>query len=168
MPHRLKSLWELLWEHDPNGLIVLDQDLNIILVNPAFCKMFNSECAGMIGRPAVDLLGDVTIFESAWDQNTEIRRPEVSYPKYNLWVKQVAFPIQDEKIVACIMVDLTHEVQQREELTRLKREAVLNVTAVVDKQMHVAQQIAGLLGETTAETKVSLLKLLQMLEMENS
>jgi uncharacterized Fe-S cluster-containing protein len=37
------------------------------------------------------------------------------------------------------------------------------VRQVVDKQMRVAQEIAGLLGETTAETKVSLLHLLEML-----
>ena len=30
---------------------------------------------------------------------------------------------------------------------------------VIDKQMMVAQEIAGLLGETTAETKVTLTKL---------
>ncbi len=168
MPNRLKSLWELLWEHDPNGLIVLDQDLKILVVNPAFCKMFNTVCNQVINLPAADILGDLSIFEIAREQNSEIRQPEVAYPQHNLWVKQVAFPIQDENIVACIMVDLTHEVQQREELTRLKREAVLNVNAVVDRQMLVAQQIAGLLGETTAETKVSLLKLLHMLEMDNS
>ena len=30
---------------------------------------------------------------------------------------------------------------------------------VIDKQMMIAQEIAGLLGETTAETKVTLTKL---------
>ena len=35
--------------------------------------------------------------------------------------------------------------------------------AVIDKQMMVAHQIASLLGETTAETKVSITKLRKMI-----
>ena len=62
------------------------------------------------------------------------------------------------------MVDPTHEQQQREELQRLKRETAKQINEVVDNQMKVAQEIAGLLGETTAETKVSMLRLLQMIE----
>lgn len=41
-PHQ-NHLWQLLWEYDPNGLIVVDADLYIKLVNPAFCKMFHVE-----------------------------------------------------------------------------------------------------------------------------
>ena len=62
------------------------------------------------------------------------------------------------------MGELTHEQQQREELQRLKRETAKQINEVVDNQMKVAQEIAGLLGETTAETKVSMLRLLQMIE----
>jgi hypothetical protein len=43
---------------------------------------------------------------------------------------------------------------------------VLKVREVVDNQMKVAQEIAGLLGETTAETKVSLLKIIEAVEQE--
>jgi hypothetical protein len=51
------------------------------------------------------------------------------------------------------MVDLSHEWHQRNEMLRIKRETLEQVNEVVNKQMHVAQEIAGLLGETTAETK---------------
>ena len=77
------------------------------------------------------------------------------------------FPIPDENIVAGIFVDLTTEWKHEQELLRLKHEAIQEVRQVVDNQMRVAQEIAGLLGETTAETKVSLLRLLEMLGREN-
>ena len=88
---------------------------------------------------------------------------EREYPRYDLYVRKLIFPIPDEKIVAGIFVDLTTEWKQEREMHRLKSEAMQEVRQVVDKQMRVAQEIAGLLGETTAETKVSLLHLLEML-----
>ena len=41
----------------------------------------------------------------------------------------------------------------------MELQEIRNRLDVIDKQMRVAQQIAGLLGETTAETKVTLSKL---------
>ena len=51
-------------------------------------------------------------------------------------------------------------------MLRIQRETLEQVNQVVNKHMHVAQEIAGLLGEATAETKVSLLKLRAMVEQE--
>ncbi|MCC7446942.1 MAG: PAS domain-containing protein [Anaerolineae bacterium] len=159
-----KSLWELLWDFDPNGLIVVDRDMKIVVVNPAFCRMFRVTTADVIGQPVETILDDVTDFENAWTQDSAKPAIEHVYPQYELYVRKVLFPIPDEDVVACIMVDLTHEWQQREEMLRLKRETIASINAVVDNQMKVTQEIAGLLGETTAETKVNLLKLIQMVE----
>ncbi|HML24314.1 MAG TPA: PAS domain-containing protein [Aggregatilinea sp.] len=159
-----KSLWELLWDYDPNGLIVLDKDMNVQIVNPAFCRMFGVEADAILDQPAKQILDDVDEFRRAWQRNEVVPSREHHYAQHGLYVRKVLFPIRDQQIIACIMVDLTHEQQQREELQRLKRETVKQINEVVDNQMKVAQEIAGLLGETTAETKVSMLKLLQMIE----
>ena len=47
----------------------------------------------------------------------------------------------------------------KEKHLQLKMETIEMAQRVIDKQMKVAQEIAGLLGETTAETKVTLTKL---------
>jgi uncharacterized Fe-S cluster-containing protein len=60
------------------------------------------------------------------------------------------------------MTDITVEMGRKKETDRMKAETVKKVNEVVDNQMKVAQEIAGLLGETTAETKVSLLKIIEM------
>ncbi|HBB34019.1 MAG TPA: hypothetical protein DDZ80_22680 [Cyanobacteria bacterium UBA8803] len=161
-----KTLWELLWAYDPNGLIVVDKDMNIMLVNPAFCKMFNVDQSDIIGLPATEILDDVEDFKKVWESDEVIRGKEKAYASYNLYVRKVIFPIKQENIIACIMVDLTHEFQRRQEILNLKTETVKKVNEVVDNQMKVVQEIAGLLGETTAETKVSLLKIIQMVEQE--
>jgi PAS domain S-box-containing protein len=159
-----KSLSELLWEYDPNGLVVVDPEMKIKLVNPSFCEMFGVDRENITGTPASQILGDVSNFQKSWNENRVIRIREKEYPDRQIWVKKVIFPIPEQEIVACIMVDITAEMQQRQEMVNFKSETVKKVNEVVDNQMKVAQEIAGLLGETTAETKVSLLKIIEMVE----
>ncbi|HEY3412847.1 MAG TPA: PAS domain-containing protein [Armatimonadota bacterium] len=159
-----KTLWELLWDYDPNGLLVVDAGMVIRVVNPALCAMFKATADELIGHDAAEFMDDLSDFRSVWESNSAMAAEEREYPRFDLYVRQVIFPITDEGIVACIMIDLTHERRQEHEMRELKRQALRNVTRVVDNQMKVAQEIAGLLGETTAETKVSLLKVIEMLD----
>ncbi len=157
------DLWKLLWDFDPNGLLVLDESMRIVLVNPAMCEMLKAESSALLGRKAVELLGDVADFKRAYAEQTEVVGHEMSYPQFDLHARKVIFPVPKTKVVAGIFVDLTREWKQRKELETLRARTADEVRKVVDKQMQVAQEIAGLLGETTAETKVSLLRLLDLL-----
>lgn len=160
-----ENLWRLLWEYDPNGLIVVDLDLNIKLVNPAFCQMFRVQREKIIGQPVSEILGNVEDFKTVWQTNQVIRLKEKEYPHQHVCVRKVIFPIQEENMIACIVVDVTSESQSRKEIIKLKTETVKKVNEVVDNQMKVVQEIASLLGETTGETKVSLLKIVELMEM---
>ena len=161
------TLWKLLWDYDPNGLLVLDDQMRIKLVNRSLCRMLKSECSSLLGKKASEIIGDVSDFQRAYDEKIEIVGQEQSYPKFDLYARKVIFPVPDERVVAGIFVDMTKEWKQSCEMQNLRREAIQEMRQVVDKQMSVAQEIAGLLGETTAETKVSLLRLLEMLRREN-
>jgi uncharacterized Fe-S cluster-containing protein len=55
--------------------------------------------------------------------------------------------------------DVTEEERMKEQRYEKKVEMVEMAQKVIEKQMLAAQEIAGLLGETTAETKVTLTKL---------
>ena len=61
---------------------------------------------------------------------------------------------------------LAEEEKQKEELQFMKIDAVNMAQNVINKQMEVAQEIASLLGETTAETKVTLTKLKELIDEE--
>lgn len=164
MEKSTKTMWETLWDYDPNALVVLDKDMVIQLINPAFRKMFQLQDQEIIGEKIADLIDNIDDFEQVFEKNIEILGIEREYPKYDLFVKQVIFPISNQNIIACIMVDITKEKLQKKEMLKIKDQTAENVKRVVNKQMSVAQEIAGLLGETTAETKVSLLNLLDMLK----
>ena len=62
-----------------------------------------------------------------------------------------------------IFKDITKEEQDLENKYTLRAETMEMAQKVIDKQMVAAQQIASLLGETTAETKVTLTKLKDMI-----
>ncbi len=167
MQSEKKTLWELLWDYDPNGLVAVDPEMKIQVVNPAFCGMFEVDAKEVVGKALSDVLqGDTEHFREAWRINRVIRDKEAAYLDDTLYVRKVIFPIRDQNIIACIMVDLTPEWNRRRELREIRKQTIAEVDKVVDEQMRVAQEIAGLLGETTAETKVSLLKLVGLLEKE--
>lgn len=161
-----KSLWEMLWDYDPNGLLVTDSDLCIKVANPAFCQMFRCKAEDLVGQPASDFLVETAAFQKAWDTDSVLRVDECRYERYELVTRQVLFPIRDQGVIACIFVDITQESLRREESILVKRETLGKIQEVVDKQMKVAQEIASLLGETTAETKTSLLRLVNLIEQE--
>jgi sensor histidine kinase regulating citrate/malate metabolism len=156
-------IWKLLWEYDPSGVIVVDAELYIKLFNQSVCKMFAVILENVIVQPAAILLDDVSDLKKVWQQDTVIRGQLKEYPRHHLYVNEVIFAIADADVIVCILVDMSHDLERKRQLEALKLETVHKVNEVVDKQMKVVQEIAGLLGETTAETKVSLLKIVQML-----
>ena len=64
------------------------------------------------------------------------------------------------------MRDVTEEEQNREKKERISRQTVEVADKVIEKQMRIVQEIASLLGETTAETKIALSKLKESIENE--
>ena len=61
------------------------------------------------------------------------------------------------------MKDISEQVNYDKKLDKVKLETISTTDDLIMKQMRVAQEIASLLGETTAETKVALLNLKKML-----
>ena len=72
--------------------------------------------------------------------------------------------IEHQEVMLCILHDLTEEIRHEEHLQRLKINAIDMAQQVINKQMIVAQEIASLLGETTAETKVTLTRLKELIQ----
>ena len=91
------ALWKLLWDFDPNGLLVLDDTLRVILVNPAMCQMLKIHRDSLLGCKAADLLGNVSDFARAYAEQRQIVGQEVSYPRFDLHVRKLIFPVPDEK-----------------------------------------------------------------------
>ena len=64
------------------------------------------------------------------------------------------------------MRDITDEEKEREKKENISKQTIETADKVVDKQMRIVQEIASLLGETAAETKIALTKLKESLKDE--
>ena len=62
--------------------------------------------------------------------------------------------------------DITKDEMKRAELDKMREETLSKANQVINNQMYVAQQIASLLGETTADTKIILLDLIKQFNQE--
>ena len=65
-----------------------------------------------------------------------------------------------------IMRDVTDEELSHRRKEEISRQTVETADRVVDKQMRIVQQIASLLGETAAETKIALSQLKESIQNE--
>lgn len=160
------DLWQLLWKHAPFGLVVMDPDLHVRWVNPAFCQLFHLAPEDIVGGPVSAVLQNTERWNQVWTDNRMLQGQTQEYPHHNLYISQTIFPIEEADLVVCLILNISHDLERQREHKQLRQETIKEVNQVVDNQMKVVQEIAGLLGETTAETKVSLLKIIQMLEMD--
>ena len=79
--------------------------------------------------------------------------------EYDKYVEQTIVFDRDCHVLIGILRDITEEENEREKKETLGRQTVEIADRVVDKQMRIVQEIASLLGETAAETKIALTKL---------
>ena len=62
--------------------------------------------------------------------------------------------------------DITDEVASQERKVRVNQQTIEITDKVVEKQMRIVQEIASLLGETAAETKIAVSKLKESINNE--
>ncbi len=94
-----------------------------------------------------------TAFRRAIRLESSYSRARVRLPKRNRYVDLHIFPLPKEDALVGVFMDITTQEQQRVELLKVREETLQRTQEVVERQMRTAQEIAGLLGETTADTK---------------
>lgn len=160
MREKAESLTNTIFEHSPNIIFLLDKDLNIIHLNPAAKKIFMTTST-IQGEPIGKLLNEED-FKLVKSTKENIIGKKVSYLKYGLVCIENIIYLEEQNSYLVILHNLTEQVKRDDELAKLKQNTLSAAQNVIDKQMRVAQEIAGLLGETTAETKITLMKLQQI------
>jgi len=154
-------------QHTPNGLLLVDEDARIQFVNPAFRKMFGTGEEDLAGRKASEILRS-DYFERAIATGKELAVRGV-VPERDVHYRAAIFRTESDQGQYCgVFIDTTDEERARAELLEVKREMLARAEEVIRRQMHTAQEIAGLLSETTAETKVLLTKLADLFRREGT
>jgi len=143
----------------PNGLIVLNEKLEVQQVNTAALKILNLRTpSDILGDQVVRVLDPADFLKVLSDGRT-IRDKRDYLAEYGKYVDKTIVYDKEYRLILGILRDVTEEETQRERKETISRQTVEIADNVVDKQMRIVQEIASLLGETAAETKIALTKL---------
>lgn len=163
---KAESFSDNIINNTPNGILVMNEQLEVQQINKAAMRIMNiPDGCSVLGEPVVRLL-DPLDFLSVLNTGKSIRDKRVYLADYKKYVEETVIMDHSFHIIMCIMRDITMQEQERQKKEELGRQTVEITDKVVDKQMRVVQEIASLLGETAAETKIALTKLKESLRDE--
>ncbi len=156
---KAESFSDTIVNNTPNGLIVLNESLEVQQINNAARKIMNIRSASdVLGEPVVRIL-DPSVFIKVRSNGRTVRNQRTYLAEYKKYVEQTVVYDQESRMLIGIMRDITDEESDREKKARINKQTVEVADTVVEKQMRIVQEIASLLGETAAETKIALTKL---------
>ncbi len=163
---KAESFSDTIVKNTPNGLIVLNEELEVQQINEAAKNIMNI-------RSSMDVLGDSVVrimdpndFLEVKNTGRDIRNKRVYFAEYKRYIEQSVVYDKDSHLLIGIMRDITDEQNEREKKENIRHQTVEVADRVVDKQMRIVQEIASLLGETAAETKIALAKLKESISDE--
>jgi len=148
----------------PNGVLLVGRDTRIRFENPAFRRMFHCKTETLIGRLAAEVAHS-KCFERAIAAGGHLMVKE-TISEHDLTFRAGLFPIEGEELYCGIFIDISEEERARQQLRLIRGQTLQHAQEVIERQMQTAQEIARLLGETTAETKVLLVKLMSLFHEE--
>jgi uncharacterized Fe-S cluster-containing protein len=155
MRRRAESLRQVVMDVTPNAILIVDTGLHIQEMSVSAETMLNCHFAAVRGKPLQTIMPVVDAFARV----RESLRPvfnETVHLRDDLIVEQTIVPVHGQSLMLGILRDVTDRERQNADLEHLRKETLSRTQEVVRKQMRVAQEIAQLLGETTAETKIML------------
>ena len=129
-------------------------------------KIMNLRSASdILGEPVVRIM-DPAVFLQVLSTKRNVRDQRIYLAEYKKYVEETVVYDATYHLLICIMRDVTDEETEREKKENISRQTIEIADKVVDKQMRVVQEIASLLGETAAETKIALTKLKESIDNE--
>ena len=162
---KAESFSDTIVNNTPNGLIALNDDLEVQQINAAARRIMNLRNAtDVLGESVVRILDPAVFLRVKKSGKTE--RDRVFLAEYEKYVDQTVVYDKDSRTLVCIMRDVTDEELEREKKEAFSRQTIETADRVVEKQMRIVQEIASLLGETAAETKIALTKLKESINDE--
>lgn len=167
MRQKAETLTNIIFEATPNLILMVNEALEIIEMNPAARKFFDLT-KDIINRLPVSALMSEESFNEVMRMKKSILNEKVILHTLNATVVQSIIWSDYHKTMVWIANDVTYDEKKNKQLQSMKIEAIDMAQQVINKQMTVAQEIASLLGETTAETKVTLTKLKQLIKEEEA
>lgn len=156
---KAESFSDNIISNSPNAIIALNENLEIQQINKSALRLMNiAHASDVMGEQVIRIL-DPAVFMEVMNSNKRIREERMYLTEYDKFVEQTVIYDPEYRIVICLMRDVTNEEQAKVRKEKFDKTTADIADKVVENQMRIVQEIASLLGETAAETKVALMKL---------
>ena len=163
LKEKAESFSDTILNNTPNAIFVLNEMLEIQQLNSAALELFRLKRADeALETPVVRLL-DPTDYMTVLVTGKNCYNKRIHLDQYEKYVEETIVHDKDYHILVCILRDITAEEESSLRQTELSHQTIEVTDKIIDKQMRAVQEIASLLGETTAETKIALTKLKETL-----
>jgi len=165
MPHMRRlaeQKMDTIIDRDPNGIVLLSHELEILHMNPAFKKMF--ACSDALIGKKISYLIDPVQFEKLIAGKEGVLRQDVQYSNYGMVCHLIAYAMPEENQVVGVFVDITDVKSNKDKLTEIKSETVHKAQELIDHQINMAQELARFLGENTARGEVLMKNLIDSIK----
>ncbi len=150
-----ENMRSVIFENSPNAICIIDDELRIREVNPSFNHMFNNNNIKVKYWP-IQAFIQHDVFDELGKNNESILGRRIYINDLDKTFVSNFVKVENNTLIVGIFTDVTIAEKNQNELRRVKEETIRTCQDVIDKQMRVVQEIASLLGETTAETKIGL------------
>lgn len=163
LKEKAESFSDSIVNNSLNGILILNDKLEIIKANDSARSILG--VTELVGN-GVQMVMDALSFLTALEKKANVKNEKVKINRTDKWVdRAILYDFKYGNLI-CVMRDITNEEAERRKKDELREQTVSIADKVVEKQMRVVQEIASLLGETTAETKIALTKLKESIKDE--
>ena len=158
LKEKAENFSNIIFDNTPNGLLVLNERLEIQQINPAACRIMNiRRPSDVLGSQIVTLLDPKPFLDALESRKSVFQCAYLA--EYDRYVEEQVLYDQSYRMLFCMLEDVSDEAAEREKKAEMRRQTTEVADKVVEKQMRIVQEIASLLGETAAETKIALTNL---------
>lgn len=159
LKEKAESFSDTIIHNTPTAIIVMNEDLVVQQINPSAVKMFKLKSASDILREPVERILNPADYQMLVNAALHTKTHKHYLADYGLYVDETILYDRQYHVVITLIRDVTEHEKLRLQGTELKQQTMEITNKVIDKQMRIVQEIASLLGETTAETQIALTKL---------
>lgn len=165
LKEKAENFSNIIFDNTPNGLLVLNERLEIQQINPAACRIMNiRRPPDVLGSQIVTLLDPKPFLDALESRKSVFQCAYLA--EYDRYVEEQVLYDQSYRMLFCMLEDVSDEAAEREKKAEMRRQTTEVADKVVEKQMRIVQDIASLLGETAAETKIALTNLKESMKDE--
>ncbi|MGD9910287.1 MAG: [Fe-Fe] hydrogenase large subunit C-terminal domain-containing protein [Candidatus Izemoplasmatales bacterium] len=163
---KAESFTEGIISNTPNGILVLSEQLNIQLINKSALELLRVSRSSDVMNQNVMKILDISPYIDILESKENRPNARRYLAEYDVYVDETVIYDHKFHVIIIILRDVTMEERAKKHKDKLSKNTIEVADKIIEKQMKAVQEIASLLGESTAEVKVAISKLKESMNHE--